>query len=110
MGLALSIMTSRGPAGTVAVATAEPVDLLLLDLGLADGDGLEVLAQLRAHDAMPRTSVALTGRDEPEIVARCKAMGCTDVLLKPVPARTLLARAREWLGEVAPEGGTSRKE
>ena len=49
------------------------------------------------------------GRSAPEIVARCKAMGCTDVLLKPVPARTLLARAREWLGEGAAEGGTSRK-
>ena len=47
---------------------------------------------------MPRVAVALTGRDEPEVVARCRAMGCADVLLKPVPARQLLARAKEWLG------------
>ena len=84
-------------AATVAVATAEPVDLLLLDLGLADGDGLQVLAQLRARGALPRVFVALTGRDDPEIVARCRAMGCTDVLLKPVPARVLLRMAGEWL-------------
>ena len=84
-------------ASSVAMALADPVDLLLLDLGLADGDGLEVLAQLRALGAMPRVSVALTGRDEPEIVARCRAMGCHDVLLKPVPARELLRMAREWL-------------
>ncbi len=91
------VTTSPSIAATVAAARAEPVDLLLLDLGLADGDGLDVLTQLRAAGALPRVSVALTGRDEPEIVARCRELGCTDVLLKPVPARELLAKAREWL-------------
>jgi len=88
---------------------ADPVDLLLLDLGLADGDGLLVLEQLRARGAMPRVSAALTGRDEPEIVARCLAAGCREVLLKPVPARTLLRKAREWL-EVRVNGGTVNRE
>ena len=82
---------------TVAAARADPVDLLLLDLGLADGDGLEVLRQLSAAGPMPRGSVALTGRDEPEIVARCKAAGCEEVLLKPVPAKELLRQVGEWL-------------
>jgi DNA-binding response OmpR family regulator len=91
------VSTTPSIAATVATAAADPVDLLLLDLGLADGDGLEVLAQLKARGAMPRVSVALTGRDEPEIVARCRALGCAEVLLKPVPARELLAKAREWL-------------
>ena len=92
------VSTTPSIAATVAVASSEPVDLLLLDLGLADGDGLQVLAQLKERGAMPRVAVALTGRDEPEVVARCRAMGCADVLLKPVPARQLLARAKEWLG------------
>jgi two-component system KDP operon response regulator KdpE len=83
---------------TVHAAASGDVDLLLLDLGLADGDGLEVLAQLRARGAMPRTVVALTGRDEPEVVAACRAAGCQEVLLKPVPARELLRMTREWLG------------
>jgi CheY-like chemotaxis protein len=86
-------------AATVAAAVAEPVDLLLLDLGLADGDGLLVLEQLRARGAFPTVSVALTGRDDPEIVASCLAAGCREVLLKPVPARTLLRKTREWLGD-----------
>lgn len=92
------VSTTPTIAATVAVAASEPVDLLLLDLGLADGDGLEVLAQLADRGAMPRVAVALTGRDEPEVIARCRAMGCADVLLKPVPARQLLAKARGWLG------------
>lgn len=91
------VSTAPSIAATVAVATADPVDLLLLDLGLADGDGLEVLSRLRAVGAMPRVSVALTGRDEPDVVARCRAAGCTEVLLKPVPARELLRLVKGWL-------------
>jgi DNA-binding response OmpR family regulator len=91
------VSTTPSIVETVATAAADPVDLLLLDLGLADGDGLDVLAQLKERGAMPRVAVALTGRDEPEIVARCRALGCADVLLKPVPARELLAKARGWL-------------
>ena len=91
------VSTTPSIAETVRVASSDAVDLLLLDLGLVDGDGLEVLAQLRALDALPRVAVALTGRDEPEVVVRCRAMGCHAVLLKPVPARELLRMAREWL-------------
>jgi CheY-like chemotaxis protein len=88
-------------AGTIVevvrVAEYERVDLLLLDLGLSDGDGLEVLEILGARDALPRVSVALTGRDEPEVIERCMAAGCREVLLKPVPVGVLLRKSREWL-------------
>jgi CheY-like chemotaxis protein len=92
------VTTTASIADTVAAARAEPVDLLLLDLGLSDGDGLTVLSELAGTRALPRVSVALTGRDEPDVVARCHAAGCTTVLLKPVPARELLRMTREWLG------------
>jgi CheY-like chemotaxis protein len=36
-------------------------------------------------------TLALTGWDEPAIIARCRAAGCRDVLIKPVSARMLLA-------------------
>lgn len=91
------VTTVPSIAATVTAASARDVDLLLLDLGLADGDGLEALAQLRARDAMPPVVVALTGRDEPEIMAACRAAGCHDVLLKPVPARDLLRLVRGWV-------------
>jgi two-component system KDP operon response regulator KdpE len=91
------VTTTPTIVATVAAVAADMPDLLLLDLGLADGDGLEVLAQLQARDAVPRAVVALTGRDEPDIVAACRAAGCRDVLLKPVPARDLLRKAGEWL-------------
>jgi CheY-like chemotaxis protein len=81
-------------AGTVAAAIAEcnahPIDLMFLDLTLPDGDGLDVLARATT---VPRLTVALTGWDEPAVIARCRAAGCHDVLLKPIPARRLLALA-----------------
>lgn len=84
---------------TVAVASTDPVDVLLLDLGLADGDGLLAMSELRALDRLPRISVALTGRDDPGTVERCTTAGCTAVLLKPVPARELMAKVKAWVGE-----------
>ena len=91
------VTTAGTIVDAVAAAASDPVDLLLLDLGLSDGDGLEVLAQLRERGALPRVNVALTGRDEPEVIERCRAAGCRDVLLKPVPVAELLRRSREWL-------------
>jgi DNA-binding response OmpR family regulator len=83
---------------TVATASSDAVDVLLLDLGLADGDGLVALSELRALGAMPRVSVALTGRDDRVTEERCLAAGCTAVLVKPVPARELIAKVRGWVG------------
>jgi CheY-like chemotaxis protein len=91
------VTTAGTIVDVVAAAASDPVDLLLLDLGLSDGDGLEVLAQLRERGALPRVNVALTGRDEPEMIERCKAAGCREVLLKPVPVGELLRKSREWL-------------
>jgi CheY-like chemotaxis protein len=91
------VTTAGSIVEVVAAAISDPVDLLLLDLGLSDGDGLEALAQLRERGALPQVNVALTGRDEPEVIERCKAAGCREVLLKPVPVGVLLRKSREWL-------------
>lgn len=92
-------------ADAVACATASAVDVLLLDLTLPDGHGLDVLDRLRAADALPAIAVALTGHDDPEVVERCRAAGCAEVLLKPVPARELLARVAGWEREARAAAG-----
>ena len=88
-------------AGTVAEAhglcRSDPPDAILLDLRLPDGDGLSLLKRLRDDGAQTPVVVALTGRDEPEIRARCLRAGCVDVLLKPVDVRALAAQIRSWL-------------
>jgi DNA-binding response OmpR family regulator len=89
-------------AGTLgdayAAYEADPPDVILLDLRLPDGDGLTLVKRLRTDGARSSVVVALTGRDEPEIRARCLRAGCVDVLLKPVDVRALAPRIRSWLG------------
>ena len=75
-------------AEAIAACDASPVDLMLLDLTLPDGEGLEVLT---GATMQPTVTLALTGWDEPAIIARCRAAGCRDVLIKPVPAKVLLS-------------------
>ncbi|MFN2567037.1 MAG: response regulator transcription factor [Gemmatimonadaceae bacterium] len=89
----------RTIADAVAAARADVVDLMLLDLTLPDGSGLRILEELKDSNARPRVSVALTGRDDPEVVRRCHDLGCVAVLVKPVPARELLRRADGWLSQ-----------
>ena len=84
-------------AEAVESCANERPDLMLLDVTLPDGDGLEVLAQLAGSPSAPTVTVALTGHDDEQTVLRCRAAGCHDVLLKPVPVRELLRRAGEWL-------------
>jgi DNA-binding response OmpR family regulator len=88
------VSVTESVAETLGVANETP-DLVLIDLTLPDGDGLSVIEPLRA--AGVRRFVALTGRDDPETEARCRAAGCFDVLVKPVPARELVEKARSWL-------------
>ena len=84
--------------GVLACAAPDRPDLVLLDLTLPDGDGLQLLARLREDGAMAPRTVAMTGHDDPDTRARCLAAGCAEVLVKPVPARELLRLVRGWVG------------
>lgn len=81
----------------IAAARQDPPDLLLLDLTLPDGSGLDVAASLRQSGLAPRAMVAITGRDDPDSLQRCNDAGMTAVMVKPVSAKELLARTTEWL-------------
>jgi DNA-binding response OmpR family regulator len=89
------VSVGRSVAETLSLGLTDPARLVLVDLTLPDGDGLAVIPPLRA--AGSSTFVALTGHDDPQTTARCRAAGCVDVLLKPVPARELVTKVRAWL-------------
>ena len=91
------VVVADSVASAVSACETERPDLMLLDVTLPDGYGLSVLTLLAGGSAMPPVTVALTGHDDTLTVQRCRAAGCRDVLLKPVPVRDLLRRAAEWL-------------
>lgn len=70
-------------------AVAGGVDLMLLDLTLPDGNGLDALDDLRARGAAPRITLAMTGDSQPQTRLRCIEAGCADVLIKPVSIKEL---------------------
>ncbi|MET9357296.1 response regulator transcription factor [Streptomyces sp. NPDC006617] len=86
----------RTGAGALAEALRAPYDVLLLDLGLPDMDGLDVARHLRAR--LPDLLiVVLTARTEDiDVIAGLDA-GADDYLVKPFSLTVLLARLRAHL-------------
>jgi two-component system KDP operon response regulator KdpE len=86
-------------AGTVARAEVEArshkPDLLLVDLGLPDGDGLNVIRRVRSWSAVP--IVVLSARTQEEQKIAALDAGADDYVTKPFSAPELLARVRAGL-------------
>lgn len=76
---------------------ASTIDVMLLDLSLPDGSGLEVLETLRARGRAPRATLAMTGHDDSKTRRACLDAGCTDVLVKPLPIGELLRQIERHL-------------
>ncbi|MFE6176970.1 response regulator transcription factor [Streptomyces sp. NPDC056464] len=83
-------LPTRVRRGEEVLARHRQADVLLLDLGLPDLDGLEVLRKLRAVSGLP--VVVLTARGDERSVVRGLRLGADDYLVKPVRLAELLAR------------------
>jgi DNA-binding response OmpR family regulator len=81
---------TRHRRGADALTGHRDADLLLLDLGLPDGDGIEVLRKLRKVSDLP--VLVLTARSDERSVVRGLRLGADDYLIKPVRLAELLAR------------------
>ena len=83
-------------ADALAAAAVAPADALILDLGLPDCDGLELLASLRAaHPQLP--AIILTARDSVDDRLRGLNEGADDYIVKPFHLLELEARLRAVL-------------
>ncbi len=88
----------------LAQAAGRNPDLILLDLGLPDGDGLEVARELRRSTRVPIVVISARGREQDKIAAL--DLGADDYLTKPFGVGELLARLRVALRHAAlPPGG-----
>ncbi len=93
---------SRGEEG-LTLAAANPPDLVILDLGLPDMDGIRVCAQLREWTQTPIIVLSVRDNERDKVAALDK--GADDYLTKPFGIEELLARVRVALRHSAQTQG-----
>ena len=93
---------SRGEEGLTLAATTEP-DIIILDLGLPDMEGVEVCTRLREWTQIP--IIILSVRDSERDKVAALDTGADDYLTKPFSIEELLARVRVALRHSASRKG-----
>lgn len=96
------IESETGADGLVQAASHVP-DLIILDLGLPDIDGMEVLQQVRGWSSVPVIILSARGQEKDKVHAL--DAGANDYLTKPFGVNELLARIRAALRAAAQQAG-----
>ena len=86
--------------GGVRLATLKSFDIVLVDLGLPDMDGKQVIERLRAWSTVPIIALSVRSQEEEKVVVL--DTGADDYVVKPFSMAELLARSRAALRRRAP--------
>lgn len=104
-GQSLRVSAASDGAGLRALLRGGDVDLVLLDLGLAGEDGLDLLRDLRRE--WDGAVIIVSGRGEAVERIVGLEIGADDFVTKPFELRELLARIRSVLRRAVPAAGAS---
>jgi two-component system KDP operon response regulator KdpE len=99
------VLTAMSGRAAIEVIEREKPDLIVLDLGLPDVDGVEVCRTVR--ETMPVPIVILSARGAEEDKVRALDLGADDYVTKPFGVEELLARIRAALRRSEPPGPAS---
>jgi len=89
---------TTGAAGIIEVGSRQP-DIVIIDLGLPDTDGIDVIRRLREWTAVPIIVLSARGQERDKVTAL--DAGADDYVSKPFGASELLARIRVALRHAA---------
>src|SRR6202022_404309 len=89
------IVEAEDAAGAVRLFSAEKPDLVILDLGLPDKGGLELIGEIRRTSAVP--IVVLSARHDERSMVEALDLGADDYIGKPFGMAELMARLRAAL-------------
>ena len=101
------VLTATTAQVALSTLVTEPVDLMLLDLGLPDFDGMEVIPKVREWSEMP--IIVVSARDQDKEKAAALDAGADDYLTKPFSATELMARIRVALRHLYKEHSLRRQ-
>ncbi|WP_405616986.1 response regulator transcription factor [Streptomyces sp. NBC_00076] len=91
--------------GAAALAHPEPYDVVLLDLGLPDTDGLDVCKALRERGDVPIIVISARSDETDRVVGL--ELGADDYVSKPFGVREVIARIRAVMRRTQPRAGSS---
>lgn len=94
--LGLRTFVATTGSGAIEAVQEHHPDLILLDVGLPDIDGLEVIAQLRNNSNTQRIPIVAMSIFA-HMRAHCLDSGSVDFLQKPVRMLELVSRVKRWL-------------
>ena len=100
-------LTATNGQGALNSLVSEQIDVMLLDLGLPDFDGIEVIKKVREWSEMP--IIVVSARDQDKEKAAALDLGADDYLTKPFSATELLARIRVALRHLYKQGGNKQQ-
>jgi two-component system, OmpR family, KDP operon response regulator KdpE len=100
------VLTASTGREALALAASQPPDAIILDLGLPDIDGTEVIVELRRWSKAP--IIVLSGRTSPGDKIGALDVGADDYVTKPFAMAELLARLRAALRRDEGELGKDR--
>ena len=89
----------RSGTEALSMISSHCPDLIILDLGLPDMDGLEILRQLRTWSSLPVVVVSARSHERDKVTAL--DAGADDYLTKPFGTNELLARVRTEIGRAS---------
>ena len=98
-------LTAPNGESAIAAASTQQPDIVLLDLGLPDMDGVEVIRRVRSWSQMPIIVISARSEDADKIAAL--DAGADDYLTKPFSVAELLARLRVTQRRLAAQEGKS---
>ncbi|MBY5740550.1 response regulator [Rhizobium leguminosarum] len=103
----LASMAARNGTEAMAAFRRGRIDLIILDIGMPDMDGLEVCRQIRKTSALP--ILFLSARDEEIDRVLGLEIGGDDYVTKPFSPRELIARVKAILKRSSNEAGPDRR-
>ena len=89
------VVATQSGAEAVSLVESEAPDIAILDLGLPDTDGLQVLKEIRSFSDMP--IIIVTANDEEMVKITGLELGADDYIVKPFSHIELMARAKAVL-------------
>lgn len=97
-----AVKAAFGVKDALKMVGGHPPDLIILDLGLPDGDGKDVIKAVREWSHVP--IIVLSARDQESEKVAALDLGADDYLTKPFGPAELVARIKVALRRAAPRG------